>query len=1195
MRLGLVISTTSQHEIDALHKIYNSTGGSNWNFVEMNKYITAWANQFNFLNLTGTAWDFSTDSSGKYVSDPCAARSTKRNFAGIGCQCVTVNTLSSCKITEIGLPGGNLKGSLESIIGALKNYDLTYFDVDTNALTGSIPDTISAFTNLRLLDMDDNQLTGPIPVSFGKLKKLQQLYLFFNSLTGTIPSSIGNFTELESVSFDNNKLQGTIPQEVLLLTKLTNIYLYDNKLTGTIPSLGSLPSLVTISFQSNALTGTIPSSFTRLRNLTHLILNNNELESSESDPFNFIDPLIHTKLSVLDLSSNKLSGQILNSIFSLPSLENLFLGYNCFSGSIPDNMCAATKLMNLDMSQLASAPNCRRYIWKDFPALRNVFNAFRAGSRMTGAFPECAYLLPKLKTLHASGNLFAGTLPTVISTSLVDLTMSRNRLEGTISKALCESHSLKTLDLANNHITGDLAGFQDIQNDKLSLKLQLNHLSGDIPKALLNLDFINILTGNLFSCSYDRSELPVHNPNKSGYQCGSTEMNNMMYSFAGISGFASIIFLLIRQSLVMKRCFDKFKLWLRIAAGQESLSKVMDTTNMMRFSWHLQVQRWFVLIIALAMVIVNICYLSLSGKADQIVSNSYSWVMTGAYLTGRKSVVVVLSVGIIFLCFVWVLIFLDERVAPEKVDDNPSDDDARELPFKEKLRVRLLTALRLLIIFPIVHGVIISFTIWYVNIQQDPQSSRAVQKAFKFLFGGFRLVWSHLFTPWLFERKWLYFGVSEKHHDDLLRKLFGTKVQLSFTINVVNIFIPIIFALAFDTSCFKYAFVQPPAVQTTTYVQGCAGDGAIGSGYSAIDGVSSAFCTNVILIPKVIQAVLPFTYGYTCSDSILRIFIPLYMQMAVFLISRSVCAVGYLVWDTYETEKPIHSVVEGKMHAFMNLILNIVPLKYLTYDNQRRRTDYRPEVSGKAYVTMTRGWMTKGFGFHLANTLLLLSFGFAAPPLAYMMIITFVMDSYVYQLLLGRFLEAEIGVVLEHKRQTAETDAPYKPEVFTISLWRRERMHDAIKDISEPWGAIAAVQEVEGVCSHVPNSALSLGRFVFILIPATLISLLLIDIENSGNNDRLIWWAAAAMFSAGSAILLFTMVNKKFGLLNCGLSTKKMIEEQVRASPSMAKKPSSLSLSVHLARIPSKKASMLDVIPAVVVNDDIVNPISQRL
>jgi len=169
-----VAASTPQQEIAALERIYNSTGGGSaghWNFPNMNACILAYAAYyapFGFVNLTGASWDFKKNAAG-YELDPCAARSSGKNFAGIGCAC---SASQVCSVTQIGLPCGKLGGSLDSVIAALKEFTLlSYLDLFNNALTGTIPQAISDWVHLQVFSLDTNLLIGTIPPELGNLTR----------------------------------------------------------------------------------------------------------------------------------------------------------------------------------------------------------------------------------------------------------------------------------------------------------------------------------------------------------------------------------------------------------------------------------------------------------------------------------------------------------------------------------------------------------------------------------------------------------------------------------------------------------------------------------------------------------------------------------------------------------------------------------------------------------------------------------------------------------------------------------------------------------------------------------------------------------------------------------------------------------------------------------------------------------------
>eukprot|EP01040_Poterioochromonas_malhamensis_P007056 gene7056-7618_t len=74
-----------------------------------------------------------------------------------------------------------------------------------------------------------------------------------------------------------------------------------------------------------------------------------------------------------------------------------------------------------------------------------------------------------------------------------------------------------------------------------SLKLERNRLSGSVPSSLLNTENINILNGNLFSCSFDSSALPTHDPSVENYSCGSDTTNAAIYLWMAFMGVLCVL------------------------------------------------------------------------------------------------------------------------------------------------------------------------------------------------------------------------------------------------------------------------------------------------------------------------------------------------------------------------------------------------------------------------------------------------------------------------------------------------------------------------------------------------------------------------------------------------------------------------------------------------------------------------------
>ncbi|KAF9661914.1 hypothetical protein SADUNF_Sadunf19G0118500 [Salix dunnii] len=111
-------------------------------------------------------------------------------------------------------------------------------------------------------------------------------------------------------------------------------------------------------------------------------------------------------LRVLSLRSNVLEGDLPSDITSLPSLQNLFLQHNNFSGGIPTSF--SLQLNVLDLS----------------------FNSF------TGNIPQTLANLTRLIGLSLQNNTLSGPIPDLNHTRIKHLNLSYNNLNGSIPVSL---------------------------------------------------------------------------------------------------------------------------------------------------------------------------------------------------------------------------------------------------------------------------------------------------------------------------------------------------------------------------------------------------------------------------------------------------------------------------------------------------------------------------------------------------------------------------------------------------------------------------------------------------------------------------------------------------------------------------------------------------------------------------------------
>ena len=102
-------------------------------------------------------------------------------------------------------------------------------DLNTNKLTGPIPQSIGRLKNLYGLILNNNALSGKIPDSICFMPQLNQLLLWNNQLSGTLPVSLSNDLNLGAINVQNNNLSGSIVANLSSLTLLNSLNISGNQ------------------------------------------------------------------------------------------------------------------------------------------------------------------------------------------------------------------------------------------------------------------------------------------------------------------------------------------------------------------------------------------------------------------------------------------------------------------------------------------------------------------------------------------------------------------------------------------------------------------------------------------------------------------------------------------------------------------------------------------------------------------------------------------------------------------------------------------------------------------------------------------------------------------------------------------------------------------------------------------------------
>ncbi|XP_076916464.1 uncharacterized protein LOC143576200 [Bidens hawaiensis] len=325
------------------------------------------------------------------------------------------------RLYELDLSYNKLSGSLINLPFNENTMNLLLQD---NLFSGSLPRSLCRSTHLADLDVSRNRLSGKIPNRVGNLQNLSTLVLSSNRLSGVLPSSLGYMSSsLAWLKLNDNNFNGELPRDMENMRLLAVLDLGNNEFSGNIPNwIGeNLTYLVILRLHKNNFTGGIPRSFCKLSHLHILDIAHNNLIGSIPYCFRGLSGMTETRQDEfqigiyiyaitsqiinmnqvikgmdlkytslthlvfnMDLSSNKLTGEIPHGITALVSLIGLNLSHNHLSGSIPENIGNMKALNSLDLSN----------------------------NLLTGTIPQSLADLNFLSSMNLSHNNLSGRIPT---------------------------------------------------------------------------------------------------------------------------------------------------------------------------------------------------------------------------------------------------------------------------------------------------------------------------------------------------------------------------------------------------------------------------------------------------------------------------------------------------------------------------------------------------------------------------------------------------------------------------------------------------------------------------------------------------------------------------------------------------------------------------------------------------------------
>ncbi|KAL2334726.1 hypothetical protein Fmac_015939 [Flemingia macrophylla] len=276
-------------------------------------------------------------------------------------------------VVWLDLSSNSFSGSMNDFL--CKNQDMNHLNVlnlASNNLSGEIPDCWMKWLCLVDINLQSNHFFGKIPPSMGFLFELQSLQVRNNSLSGIFSTSFKNNRELMFLDFGENNLSGTIPLWVgERFIKLRILCLRSNNFSGHIPNkICDMSHLQVLDLAHNNLSGNIPNCLNHLNAMTLMNRSTTLIIYTSSYPSRtkYLDSELASALlwlkgrvdeyktilglvTNIDLSNNKLSGEIPTGITNLNGLIFLNLSHNQLTGHIPYSIGDMRSLTSIDFSR----------------------------------------------------------------------------------------------------------------------------------------------------------------------------------------------------------------------------------------------------------------------------------------------------------------------------------------------------------------------------------------------------------------------------------------------------------------------------------------------------------------------------------------------------------------------------------------------------------------------------------------------------------------------------------------------------------------------------------------------------------------------------------------------------------------------------------------------------------------------------
>ncbi|KAG2575837.1 hypothetical protein PVAP13_7KG366100 [Panicum virgatum] len=314
----------------------------------------------------------------------------------------------------------------------------------------------------------------------------------------------------DNLDLKNAGLAGALPATISSLDALQGLSLQGNRLSGPLPSFRGMSALRRAFLNDNAFDSIPADFFDGLTALLELTLSYNNLSGPIPDTFNASG--IQRLWLNNQLGDTKLSGT-LDVIATMPSLQELWLHGNQFSGPIPDAIAACkdlytvrlnnNQLLGLVPPALATLPDLQELkldnnnLLGPVPPVKapnftfsgNQFCAAKLGDTCAPVVMALLQFLADVQYPTGLADTWSGNDPcatgwtgiTCVQGKVTVLNLPDRGLNGTISPSLGNITTLLDVILGGNHLTGRVPDSLTNLDSLRKLDLSANDLSGPLP------------------------------------------------------------------------------------------------------------------------------------------------------------------------------------------------------------------------------------------------------------------------------------------------------------------------------------------------------------------------------------------------------------------------------------------------------------------------------------------------------------------------------------------------------------------------------------------------------------------------------------------------------------------------------------------------------------------------------------------